>query len=196
VAVIEGTTSRELRERFVELQFVPVATEILARAAKAVAVGYVVAQYWADEADDAVHGEYVLFTDAACVWPPASRDDEPREAVYNLFPNPSASVFFDFLEQFPFLDDNGDAITAFASFCPEGAHQEMDVSEGHALVYVARRGPRGGVQVEERGQMIRPEWEDRFDVGFAREIADEEAGEQGKGRPEGFWARMIRRWGG
>src|SRR5688500_6904735 len=92
---IEGSTSRELREKSMELRFRPLAERLFVEEPRAESVLYCIAQYWCDEADDAVHEEIV---------PCAVRDPAPWPAC--LEGNP----FVDRLEGFGFVTDSLDEL--------------------------------------------------------------------------------------
>ena len=93
-----------------------------------------VAQYWADEADDAVHGELAWSRlpepdlEAAL----RSLDDWEEEAKdpTNLGPGLSQRE----VEESSYLpwDDNGETIPLFAQYCTEDCDQEMTTSEAYS----------------------------------------------------------------
>lgn len=160
---IVGETSRELREGYLERHFVPMARAIFERAPEVPCVGLAVGQFWCDEAEDAVHAEVVPFRQRDPSWP-ADHDEEFVERVRSTFAKDGG--YYRFLSRLPELDDNGPMITAFAAFCPEDCDQEMPVTESSVLYALARRSDSAVVEIEVVGRMLRPEWEDRFDVGF------------------------------
>lgn len=176
MTLIDGNSSRELRERCMQQRFVPIAREILRRCPEMHSVGYLVGQYWCDEAEDAVHEAIVPFAERDPVWPPAEDEFDAEERAFELLDQhfgDTPGAFFDFTSEFPMLDSNTSAITAFASHCREGCDQEMSTAESHDLYAVARRAADGDdVVLTIVGNVLRPEWEDRFDVGF--EIGEEE----------------------
>lgn len=173
---LEGKTSAELREQCLELYFRPIAQAILARSPATHSVALTVGQYWCDEAEDAVHLEILPFAERDPRWPPP--DDCAEQAFEFLEPLLAADGgYWKFSSSLPQLDDNGNAITAFASCCKEGCDQEMPIGESHLIYAIARRSDDGSTQIDIVGRMLRPEWEDRFDVGFELE------GDQAVDRP-------------
>ena len=147
-----------------------------------------VAQYWDDEANDAVHAklayserntpdiEAYLEAEKKHCWddeeewqgegdPPAVLAD-----VINL-PTLPAEVHEKFFWGWyypPGWPDNSDAIPAFAAFCREGAHQEMPAREAYSPYAVLRLDPSGSLVIEVIGTMhrdwldgVKPEWECR-----------------------------------
>ncbi|MCA9651330.1 MAG: hypothetical protein KC501_15535 [Myxococcales bacterium] len=143
------------RERYLRELVLPYVRRGLARAPELRSAMLLVAQYWCDEADDAVHGTVVfsvldepdLDAARACGWDepdevntPGRRPDEPSEGVPGYIME---------------WDDNGEAISLFAAFCEEDCHQEMDFLEAYTPYAVFRR--RGDeVVVEVVGKKQRP----------------------------------------
>jgi hypothetical protein len=112
-----------------------------------------VAQFWADNADDAVHCAFVLSTEAVPNANDAERswddgDDEPSAA--NV-----ARYSWD-LTGYDTWDENGDAIALFAAFTKESCHQEMSIAEAYLPYALFRHAPSGGVEVEVVGKKTRP----------------------------------------
>lgn len=113
-------------------------------------IGLLVAQYWDDEADDAVHGRFIYSeletpdTNAAL----ATGQSRDRDHV-NL---PS----FTKKRSPPYLpspwDSNGASIPAFAAYCTEGGDQNGEALDNYSLVAVFSKG--GDVKIV--GPKVRP----------------------------------------
>lgn len=181
---IEGTSSAELREKCMRQRFVPLAKEMFARMPEVQSIAYTIGQYWCDEAEDAVHEEIATFLERAPKWPDAfaqEADEARKEAAFASHKHGFHGFAFDL----PMLDDNGSAITAFASHCRELGDQEQPFTESHVVYAWARRGAAGEVVLDVVGTMFRPEWEDRFDVGLGDEDREDGGGEAlGGDRPK------------
>lgn len=136
-----------MRRHFLRWWFQPRAALLLAEP-DVRSVTLAVAQYWDDEADDAVHA-FVL----------ASAAREPGWPVVRTVP--SAEVRRALADLPPLYSDNYDMIVAFAAYCRSGAHQEMRVAEA-ALPYAIARQGGAGVEIEVVGAVKQPAWEDRF----------------------------------
>jgi hypothetical protein len=127
---------------------------------------FLVAQYWADEANDAVH--YTI-TFSVLPTPVIQLDVDTEEKEYdrvNLPELPTDGEILDSLEvntgagvNTRWWDSNGEAIPAFAAFCKEYASQEimgwLDVYSPYAVF--RRKG--ADIEPEIVGQMLRP-WAD------------------------------------
>lgn len=138
-----------------------------------------VAQYWDDEADDAVHGEIAFSTreapDLEAYFERLARDEEEDDdldwEVYEArrLVVESADIGRSLSEKLGDTwlswDDNGEAIPLFAGFCKEACHQEMPTHEAYTPVALIRRGPGTILSTEILGvpsrpwlEGIRPEW--------------------------------------
>jgi uncharacterized protein (TIGR02996 family) len=116
-----------------------------------------VGQFWADEADDAVHGHLVFSTRHTPRWPHTCEDEYAGTAgdgdlcsmcAWDRTTGGMASTFVNW-------DSNGFAIRAWQAYCAEGASQEDDPSLSHTPVVVARRTPTG-FTVDVIGRVLRP----------------------------------------
>lgn len=167
---ITGSTSAELRDRFLDQHFRPLAARAFAADPEVGALVLAVAQFWCDEADDAVHAEIVPTADRHPRWPECLRDprfyDADEDYAYPTERTESL-VGWEASRDLPQLDDNSTMITAFGAYCVEGCDQEMAIAEAYRPFAVARRGPDGAIEVEVVGVVHQPHWEDRFDVGFS-----------------------------
>jgi hypothetical protein len=115
-----------------------------------------VSQFWSDEADDAVHCDFIFsklgtpnLKAAAKAW-----DDDEDGDPTNL---PEGLNHLDLawtVDGYPW-DDNGESIPLFAAFTKEDCDQEMSVMEAGAPYAVFRRSSLG-VETELIGEMMRP----------------------------------------
>jgi hypothetical protein len=127
---------------------------------------FAIAQFWADEANDAVHYELIFSILETPVFPNGIEDDYYESDLVNLPELPSSQGILAFVEN-PYWDDNGEAIPAFAAFCKEDSHQEMDGLEAFTPYAVFRRKGEN-IEMEIVGEMLRPwldgvkpeDWED------------------------------------
>jgi len=171
--LIEGSSSAELRDKCMRQRFAPIAQEMFARMPDVQSIAYTVGQYWCDEAVDAVHEAIVTFLERDPEWPRSFDEAGDAARKKHAFGDDFLG-YFRFLDRFPCLDENGTAITAFASFCSEMGDEEKSLSKSHLVYALARRGGGEGVAVDLVGTMSRPAWEDRFDVGFAVERGEDD----------------------
>ena len=138
-----------------------------------------VAQYYNDEASDAVH-EFIFFSVLENPDFEAFSEAELHPDGLDRINLPELSHLMLMRSQYAIKqslkneihdeaqiaersydwDSNGEAIPAFAAFCKEGCHQEMMLSESYSPCAILRR--RGEeIEVEVIGQMLRP-WLDGF----------------------------------
>jgi len=154
-----GTTSEELRATYLAWRFEPIA-RLVFRAmpeVESVTVGF--AQYWCDEAQDAVHAELALSPQRDPSWLtdersfPSERSDQREQVLRTLLTEnglPSED------------DDNATLIVAFASCCREMSSQDSEHIDYTPWAIARRGGDRPEVEVV--GRVHRPEWEDRWDA--------------------------------
>lgn len=192
---LDGVTSAELRERCMREYFSPLAKELFARLPEVQCVAYAVAQYWCDEAVDAVHEEFRTFL-VRDPLPPYESEAGDALRMERAFPEcADDGGIYAFRGRWPRLLENTTAITAFASFCPEQGTIDDPSTLLSAVYALARRGAAGDIEIEVVGAMLRPEWEDRFDVGFAVESTGRSqplAPSAPAARPHGLWAWLRR----
>jgi hypothetical protein len=111
-----------------------------------------VAQFWNDEADDAVHCSvvYSILATPDVAAAAKAEDDDSDDAV-NL---PKGVAQYD-LDSVRHWDSNNEAIPRFAAFTKEDCDQEMTMGESYVPYAIFRR--RGGdVAIETVGTMLRP----------------------------------------
>ncbi|MBA3542686.1 MAG: hypothetical protein H0T79_23925, partial [Deltaproteobacteria bacterium] len=157
-AAIRAETMEALRAK---------ATELFTRRPTFRSLLLSVAQYWADEADDAVHANLVGSERATPVWPHAcdlnyGDDQEPRllgEACWDCDDDFGSMDF----------DDNGAQIVGFEAFCHEDGNQEEPAAENYMPYAIARRvGDTDEIAIEIVGTRVRTD-------GHAEPIASEES---------------------
>lgn len=168
---LHGGRSAELREHYLRWEFLPVAAEMFRQMPRWQSVTLAVAQYWCDEAHDAVHTAFLASEQREPSWPPPEFRQEDSDDYYydaTAEPNPADARWAArqalWGHRFgPFYGDNYDLIVAFASYCLPGCHQEMDYAQAYRPYAIARRIAGGdSLAVEIVGRMLQPEWEDRF----------------------------------
>lgn len=185
----DGSSSAALRATYMRETAIPHARDVFAGDPEVQSLLVVVAQFWCDEAVDAVHVEHVISTDRDPVWPavyvdnpfyladPQMRDEETGLDVWEASARGTLALNggrerFHWVVGYPILDSNTDAITAFAAYVEEAGTQDMPLAATGSLYAILRRGEGDAVDVDIVGEVHRPEWEDRFDVGF--ELDDED----------------------
>lgn len=97
-----------------------------------------VAQYWADEASDAVHDTLVASERELPLWPhlcSGTTDDDAAEGVAGEL----CSWCDGHLPGLEGYHDNGDAVLAFEAWCHEGGSQEASTIENALPCVVARK---------------------------------------------------------
>jgi uncharacterized protein (TIGR02996 family) len=112
-----------------------------------------VAQYWADEADDAVHATVIFSERETPVWPHLCEWDL-EEAVGPTVSAPDRCTSCGD-HGWPPFDDNGDGIPAFQSCCREDSSQENAMAEAYLPYAVMRRGKDGAIETEIVGGPLR-----------------------------------------
>jgi uncharacterized protein (TIGR02996 family) len=171
-----------LRKETLETAFIPYVEATFAAHPKLSSAMLTVAQYWADEADDAVHATVVFSTRETPLWPHPcewNRDEDERAKKDDLC---SSCGNFDYM---PF-DDNGEAIVAFGSCCREDGSQETSMEENYLPYAVARRVPGSpNVDLEIVGGPVRA-WLDDPDLERpSSPYDDDEDGEDGEADEDG-----------
>lgn len=158
---LEGETPEQMRRYAIARVLEPMARVAFEARSEINSMILGVAQYWNDEADDAVHCAMHYSRRRTPVW--------PHECGYgDNAGNEHATDYCrwcggedripghpDQPEWIPW-DDNGSAIPAFEAYCREDCHQEMSTGEAYIPYAIVRRG--GGVEIV--GRPVRP-WHDR-----------------------------------
>jgi len=154
VAERDPERANELRRTFLERDVRPAVEKTFARHPELRSASFMLAQYWDDEADDAVHFA-LIFSILTQPDIAAASEGYWEEDLVNL----PRGVSHDGLDRETELrrvwPDNGDAIPAFAAFCEEGSDQEMTIYEAYVPYALFERH---GEEVEVRfvGTMLRP----------------------------------------
>lgn len=145
------------RERFLAQVLVPYAAKRFGQFAHLRSAAFCIAQFWCDEALDAVHYEWV-FSELDTPDVSAGLEDEEVGDPVNL---PSGPLDWGPTRYPPLLgawDSNMSFIPLFAAFCKEDCDQEMDPSESFVpyAVFTRAADEPAGVSVQVVGQMRRP----------------------------------------
>lgn len=115
-----------------------------------------VSQFWSDEADDAVHCDFVFSKLPTPNLKAASKAwDENEDGDPVNLPEGMNHMDLAWAIDGYSWDDNGESIPLFAAFTKEDCDQEMSVMESGAPYAVFRRSPMG-VETEVVGEMLRP----------------------------------------
>ncbi|MCO7223023.1 hypothetical protein [Pleionea sp. CnH1-48] len=178
IRMLDEEQAQALRNEIIEKGVMPYIKAVFERFPKFNSATLLVAQYWDDEADDAVHQEVIF---SALNTPNlksafetyTDENMEAKDSINSPEDLPSTVVdwgFDDGLERSLWDNwcDNGDAITAFAAFCKEGANQWQDIGEAYSPYAVFRRQGKD-VEMVVIGEMIRPwldgvqpSWQSRY----------------------------------
>jgi hypothetical protein len=155
--------SAELREKIINSEVVPTIKVVFDKYTQIQSAMLLVAQYWNDEAHDAVHYTMVFSVLPTPAWgrgilPNDYDDDDP----VNLPGLPSLDEIYDSIEDFCLFEggeyrweENVDAVPTFAAYCQEGCHQDMDYLDAYTPYAVFRRKEEE-IEIEVVGNMIRP----------------------------------------
>jgi len=145
-----------LRQWSLEHEVRPTVEEVFAERPAVQSILLCVAQYWADEADDAVHGHLVFSSRATPRWP--HRCDDTYEGTRgdgDLCSSCAWDSTPEGLTTWVSWDDNGVAIRAWQALCAEGASQEDDPNTVYSPVVLARR-TGASFSLERVGALMRP----------------------------------------
>ena len=115
-----------------------------------------VAQYWDDEADDAVHAEFIFSKNQTPAWPHicTGYEDEDRDGA--IADNSCSGCREAFSHSWMNAwSDNYSAVDGFAAYCKENSNQEMEVADAYLPYAIARKTP-DGVDIEIVGKVLRP----------------------------------------
>lgn len=154
----------ELREKIIDSEIFPTIKVVFDKYPRIQSTMLVIAQYWDDEANDAVHYEIIF---SILPTPVFGKEFGEIEDYYdcdlvNLPELPSLAAIYDSIEDFCVFEsgeygweNNGNAVSTFAAYCKEGCHQDMDISEAYTPYAVFRRKD-GEIETEVVGKMLRP----------------------------------------
>ncbi len=144
-------TPAQLRADAYQKHFLPHAAAVFAEHPSLSSVVLLVAQYWDDEADDAVHESMIYSTRPTPLWShncDHARPDWDQEHCDFCFSFESNTWLSGW-------HDNGWAIDAFEGFCVEGGDQNADLIDNYRPVAIARRTAQGA-QLEIIAEPRRP----------------------------------------
>jgi hypothetical protein len=149
----------DLRSKIISSEIVPTIKVIFEKYTQLQSAMLLVAQYWDDEADDAVHYAMIY-----SVLPTPARGMESLYAPdpINLPELPSLYEIYGSIENFCIYkgweyswEDNENAVPIFAAYCKEGCHQGMGHLETYSPYAVFRRKEKE-IEIEIVGNMLRP----------------------------------------
>lgn len=148
------------RRRYIREQLLPVVSRYFQNYERLQSAILCVAQFWADEATDAVHGNLIvselsvpiLGVNISGVGDAVRNPNLPTTTLENVVCNGSSSISL--WREGVQWDDNGRAIPMWAAFAPEG---EID---GPALLFFRHGGYDVFPMPRPHLDGIRPEWED------------------------------------
>lgn len=169
-----GTSQKEMQQMAIDWYIRPIARLFFAGCEKAQSLVFAVAQYWDDEADDAVHSTFVGSSEKNPTWPEClnyqhnslliARGDSgsyanPKPTARNALERALCTVTGNSYEH---LDDNGTGIIAFAPYTPEGGDQNQSTADNYAPFVIARRpdNPDDDVSIEIVGHVHKPHFVD------------------------------------
>ena len=122
-----------------------------------------VAQYWNDEADDAVHDRFLFSKlekpdlEAAFKSIEFERDDDSDQV--NLDGRSHEDIeceYYKLADSASWWDENDSAIPLFAAFCKEDCHQEMECGEAYTPIVLFQRNEDNSVKWTFIGEKLRP----------------------------------------
>jgi hypothetical protein len=154
-----------LRQQLLDEQIVPALRDEMKRTPKIKSALMQVAQYWCDEANDAVHGHLILSSEARPDPSKATYEGKGKHWSMSLYSLGTRG-----------WDDNNEAIALFAAFTTEGAHQEMMDGEAYSPYALFTRDG-DGVRTELVGKMVRP-WLDGVRPEWDEEYRDQDGNER------------------
>lgn len=143
-----------LREAMLRDHVEPLIQSMFDRHTRLQSAMLLVAQYWNDEAEDAVHYE-LIYSERETPDVEAATDLDRQDDVNFAIP-PSEATWDELRDAF--IDgwhENTDAIPLFAAFTREAGDQERDVTENYEPYALFRRTPQG-LTTEVVGKMLRP----------------------------------------
>lgn len=160
-----GRTPEELRSCYVEWRLKPLARLLFRDAPAARSLTVAFSQYWSDEADDAVHETFAVSEERNPPWlnaPQAFHDEETMRRsrlVHDVLQSHGLPVD---------CDDDASLVIAFASCCAEGSLEHFHYPPPTPWAIARREDDSAHPSIEVIGRVWRPEWEDRWVVGYQR----------------------------
>jgi hypothetical protein len=174
--------AKQLREKLIRKWILPALEVRFTKFPQLKSAGLLVAQYWCDEASDAVHSLMHYSVLETPDFKAAISLEYDQNDMVNLPNLPSnAGINWCGVEEMIQWDENGIAIPAFAAYCKEGMDQEMTTKEAFSLFAIFRKTD-DGIDIEYCGEMLRP-WLDGISPEFSDYGGmDEEKAEQIKAK--------------
>jgi uncharacterized protein (TIGR02996 family) len=167
-----GASPFTLRRWSLEHELRPLFQRVFEERPEVRSVLLAVAQHWADEADDAVHGHLVMSAREVPRWPHRCADDTfPGDG--DLCSYCCSRDFDDPRVRWVSWDENGLAIRCWQAFCLEGGSQDDDPNFASVPVLVGRRH-EGGVAFDFVTRCGRP-WLDLPTTGLPTWFLQDEA---------------------
>jgi hypothetical protein len=156
--------SADLRVKIINAEILPTIKVVFDKYPQLQSAMLLVAQYWNDEANDAVHYTMVFSVLPTPAWgreflETDYDDDDPVNlpglpSLYEI--NDSLWEYSDKFESGEYCwENNGNAVPTFAAYCKEGCHQDMDYLEAYTPYAVFRRKEEE-IDIEVVGNMLRP----------------------------------------
>lgn len=172
------TQAEQLREKLIKNAIMPLVEANFNKNPQLNSATMLVAQYWDDEASDAVHQRLIYSVlDTPNIEAASIAQKDCTEDVINLLN--LSSEYGELEDEVCFIDvteiededeadsywwpDNFHAIPAFAAFCKEDCHQGMDTFEAYTPYAIFRRRD-DDIEIEVVGEMLRP-WLDGIKPG-------------------------------
>jgi hypothetical protein len=151
----------ELRSRIINYELIPKVRTVFDKYERIQSAMLLVAQYWDDDAYDAVHYRLifsVLPTPAIGVQLVEDENDDFDPVNLPGLPgryeiDRIAQTVYEYAEYS--WNNNNNVVPAFAAYCKEGCHQEMADLEAYSPYAVFRR-KEGSIEIEVVGEMLRP----------------------------------------
>jgi hypothetical protein len=161
-AIYTKEEAAALREKIIAHAIVPLVKSGFDKYPQLRSAMLLVAQYWDDEADDAVHYE-LIFSVLPTPVPNIEledTDDYDYDDSVNLPELPSSyEIYSAARSQIEYSEyywqDNENAVATFAAYCKEGGSQDMGYLEAYTPYAVFRR-QEGDIEMEIVGTMLRP----------------------------------------
>lgn len=167
--------TRILRRNFVEKRLIPVLESRFQIFPELKSAAMLVAQYWQDEANDAVHLRWIFSVletpdiSSVCSNDEVFFEEDPTNlpnlpSHYNLNHTPP-------LPRFP-SNENDFAISLFAAFCKETTGLDPTKFENHEVFAIFRKAG-DHLEVDYCGEMIRPWLDGVFPEGWESQVSSE-----------------------
>jgi hypothetical protein len=164
----------DLRAKIISSEIVPRVKLAFSKYIQLRSAMLLVAQYWDDEASDAVHYIIIFSVLQTPAWGREFlKNDYDDEDPVNLPGLPSLYEITDYLWEYFYQfedgeyswDANGNAMLTFAAYSKEGCHQDMEYLDIYTPYSVFRRKEEE-IEIEVVGHMLRP-WLDGLQYDYS-----------------------------